>query len=286
MSIIKETASLQIDKQFELPSVPLVLIKIIQALDDDRASGQKLEELILHDPSLSARILRLANSAFYSFRDEVKTISRAIPLLGVGLVRSLAIGVQIFDSFTKGMKAESALINKLWMHSFGTGIFAQQIWGRRTNRREGEFAFLCGLLHDIGKAVFFKKDPVQYGAMFAKEKGPEDPDISAFEIQFYSVSHATVGSILAKEWSLPAELSTVIARHHAPLQSVEGIVAAVKLADTLCKELEIGFDGDRKCAATRDELRAALRMSPEEFESLLGSAHETRQVVESFFHSA
>ena len=59
-----------------------------------------------------------------------------------------------------------------------------------------------------------------------------------------------------------------------------------RLGIYICKELEIGFDGDRKCAATRDELRAVLRMSPEEFESLLGSAHETRQVVETFFHSA
>ena len=64
-------------------------------------------------------------------------MSRAIPLLGIGLVKSLAIGVQLFDSFTRGMTCEAALINKLWMHSFGTGLLAQQIWGRRTNRKEG-----------------------------------------------------------------------------------------------------------------------------------------------------
>ena len=106
-------------RTFEIPSIPLVLIKIIQTLDDDTSSAKELEELILHDPALSARILRLANSAFYSFRTEVKTISHAIALLGMNLVTSLAIGINIFDTFTKGAKSEAALINKLWTHSCG-----------------------------------------------------------------------------------------------------------------------------------------------------------------------
>ena len=72
-----------IDKGFEIPSIPLVLIRIIQTLDEDKSSAKELEELILHDPALSARILRLANSAFYSFRATVKTISHAISLLGM-----------------------------------------------------------------------------------------------------------------------------------------------------------------------------------------------------------
>ena len=92
------------NNSFEIPSIPLVLIKIIQTLDEDKSSASELEELILHDPALSARILRLANSAFYSFRTEVKTISHAIALLGMNLVTSLAIGINIFDSFTKGAK--------------------------------------------------------------------------------------------------------------------------------------------------------------------------------------
>ena len=81
MSTVKEPVPFPVEKNFDLPSIPLVLTKIIQLLDDDRASAQALEDLILHDPPLSARILKLANSALYSFRSDVKTISHAIALL-------------------------------------------------------------------------------------------------------------------------------------------------------------------------------------------------------------
>src|SRR5512136_1789668 len=101
MQPMREVAPIRIDKDFEMPSVPLVLMKILQILDDNTSSAQELEKLILHDPSLSARILKLANSAFYCFPNQVKTISHAIVLLGLNLVKSLAIGVNIFDSFTR-----------------------------------------------------------------------------------------------------------------------------------------------------------------------------------------
>jgi HD-like signal output (HDOD) protein len=156
------------DKSLEIPSIPLVLIRIIQTLDDNASSAKELEKLILHDPALSARILRLANSAFYSFRSRVKTISHAIALLGINLVTSLAIGINIFDSFTKGAKSEAALISKLWTHSCGVGVLVREIWMRRSrNEKEGEFAFLCGLLHDLGKVVLFKTYPAHYSSIFA-----------------------------------------------------------------------------------------------------------------------
>src|SRR5512136_1851579 len=136
MIAAKATSPFRIDKNFDMPTVPLVLSRTIQVLDDDHSSAQEMEDLILHDPSLSARILKLANSAFYSFRTEVKTLSHAIALLGMGLVKSLAIGVTIFESFTKGMNQEGNQINRLWMHSFGTGLITQDIWSRRARTKK------------------------------------------------------------------------------------------------------------------------------------------------------
>ena len=141
MCASKHPMSFSLNSSLEIPSIPLVLIKIIQTLDENTSSARELEELILHDPALSARILRLANSAFYSFRTTVKTISHAIALLGLNLVTSLAIGINIFDSFTKGAKSEAALINRLWTHSCGVAVLVKEIWTRRGARgKEGEFA--------------------------------------------------------------------------------------------------------------------------------------------------
>ena len=90
MQPLRDSTLLRMDRNFEMPSVPIVLSKILQVVDDNRASARCLEELILHDPSLSVRILKLSNSAFYSFRSEVKTIAHAIALLGLNLVAAVS----------------------------------------------------------------------------------------------------------------------------------------------------------------------------------------------------
>ncbi len=287
MRALNEELPLQIDRTFEMPSIPLVLTKIIQVLDDDSASAQQLEDLILHDPSLSARILKLANSAFYSFRTEVKTLSHAIALLGMGLVKSLAIGVTIFESFTKGMKQEGHQINKLWMHSFATGLITQDIWSRRARtKKEVEFAFLCGLLHDLGKVVLFKKSPKDYGKLFAREKTATDPDFCTLESDFFGADHPYVGAVLAKQWGFPADLVAIIRHHHTALDRQPALAAAVGVADALVREARIGFDGDNRIPADFEKLMAQLAIRPEEHEKMRVLAAKKREEIEMFFDLA
>jgi HD-like signal output (HDOD) protein len=287
MRAVDGDMQLQIDRTFEMPSIPLVLTKIIKVLDDDSASAQQLEDLILHDPSLSARILKLANSAFYSFRTEVKTLSHAIALLGMGLVKSLAIGVTIFESFTKGVKQEGNQINKLWMHSFGTGLIAQDIWSRRARtKKEADFSFLCGLLHDLGKVVLFKKSPYNYGRLFSREKTAADPDFCAMEIEHFGVDHAHIGSLLAKQWGFPADLVTIIRRHHSALDAKPALAGAVSVADTFIKQAGIGFDGDTRIPGDFAKLMELLAIRPEEQEKLKILTANKRQEIEKFFELA
>jgi HD-like signal output (HDOD) protein len=286
MIAAKATAPFRIDKNFDMPTVPLVLSRIIQVLDDDHSSAQEMEELILHDPSLSARILKLANSALYSFRSEVKTISHAIPLLGLNLVKSLAIGVSVFESFTKGAKGESTHISNLWMHSFGVGMLSQEIWKSRGPRKEAEFAFLCGLLHDLGKVIFFKKAPMHYSFIFAQERNDKEPDISATEQQYYGANHATIGSLLAEHWGFPPDLCTVIRKHHSTVDPNAPLVAAVSLADTIVRQAGIGRDGDRRANPDMSRLQALLRMGAEEFRQLRLFAESRRKDIEDFFRMA
>ncbi len=275
---------LSVNKDFEIPSIPLILIKIIGMLDENTSSAKELEELIRHDPALSARILRLANSAFYSFRARVKTISHAITLLGTNLVMSLAIGINIFDSFTKGAKSEAAFISKLWTHSFGVGVLAKEIWSRNGRKeKDGEFAFLCGLLHDLGKAVLFKTYPEHYSSVFAIAKSETDPAISQYEEEYYGSDHGVIGEMLAKQWGFPPELSSVIRRHHDPLAVDIPLIRAVMLADLLAKELEIGYDGDNGLNAGLDECQPKLEMAEMEYEHLKEFASREREKIDSFF---
>jgi len=285
MHALHSNPPLRVDKSFEMPSIPLVLTKILQVLDDDTASAHKLEDLILHDPALAARILKLSNSAFYSFRTEVKTLSHAIALLGLGLVKSLTIGVTIFDSFIKGQKDEADLIHKLWMHSFGAGMMAQEIWTRRAHsKKELEFAFLCGLLHDLGKAVFFKRFPLHYSILFIKEKTAADPDICVLESESFGVDHAYIGSMLAKQWGFPSDLVAIIREHHSALDSKSPLVRVVALADAIAKEQQIGFDGDSRICLDVEKLQAQLGMEPEEYERMKATAEKKRLEIDRFFN--
>ncbi len=279
----KETANLRMGKSYDIPSVPLVLTRILQILSEDTSSAKELEDLIRHDPALSARILRLANSAFYSFRYDVKTISHAITLLGLKVVKSLAIGVSIFQSFTQGMRKEATLINGLWVHSFGTALLSQEIWTRCGDQREAEFAFLCGLLHDLGKVLFFKNNAARYAEMYVARKGDHGPDISALEQENFDIDHATIGAVLAKQWALPPDLALVIRLHHTPLTSENHLVSAVSLADILAKTYEIGYDGDRIIPQDLDKILAQLNLGSEQFEQIRASAEAKRRDAVDFF---
>jgi putative nucleotidyltransferase with HDIG domain len=285
MCASKHPMAFSMDKGLDIPSIPLVLIRIIQTLDADTSSAKELETLILHDPALSARILRLANSAFYSFPTRVKTISHAIALLGMNLVTSLAIGLNIFDSFTRGAKSEASLINKLWTHSCGVGVLVREIWIRRNRHRdkESEFAFLCGLLHDLGKVVLFKTYPGHYGSVFAIAKSETDPAISAYEDENYGMDHAAIGAMLAKQWGFPPELVSVIRQHHDPSAMEIPMVSAVMLADMLSKELRIGYDGDEGLYEGLAKLRPKLEISDEECNYLIEFASRERANIEGFF---
>jgi len=280
----KHPMQFSMDKGLEIPSIPLVLIKIIQTLDEDSSSAKELESLILHDPALSARILRLANSAFYSFYTRVKTISHAIALLGMNLVTSLAIGVNIFDSFTKGAKSEAASINKLWTHSCCVAVLVKEIWVYRGHKeKEGEFAFLCGLLHDLGKVVLFKTYPAHYGALFAVVKSENDPAISFYEEDNYGLDHAAIGEMLAKQWGFPPELSSVIRKHHDPSELGTPMINAVMLADLMAKQLKIGYDGDDGLYEDLSNIQSKLEISDAEYKHLMEFADRERENIEGFF---
>jgi len=277
-------SSFRIDCISDLPTIPVMMSRILHVLDDENATTRKMEELILHDQALAARILQVANSPLYPFRSEVKTISHAITLLGLNQVRSLAIGMSIFDSFSRGARSEAAHLRNLWMHSYGVGALSQKIWGKRSTSSDSEFAFLCGLLHDIGKVVYFKKAAIHYSYVFAQERMGDEPYISAVEFEYYGISHAPLGAILAERWGFPSKLCNVIRRHHSVPHQMAPIVAAVSLADSIVRRAGIGYDGDRRANPEESGPREVLDVGDQELEQLRSFAESKRKEIEEFFH--
>ncbi len=219
-----------------LPTLPGVISKLNSLSDNDRSSIPEMARIVSSDQVLSARILKLANSPSYGFY-RVSSISNAMILLGVNVVKSLAISSSIFEIM------ETNTVG-LWEHSLGAGL-AANIIARKMNIQKCEEISTAALLHDIGKVIIrinFGDDYRQLLSLI-REK---DVSMLEAESELLGTDHAQVGAWLAKSWFLPDRLVEPIACHHNISAAFTFSLQAsiVHLADVLVKASDFGFSGD------------------------------------------
>lgn len=219
-----------------LPTLPNVIHKLNSLSDNDKSSVQEMARIVSSDQVLSARILRLANSPSYGFY-RVSTISNAMILLGVNVVKSLALSSSIFAI----MEKESI---GLWEHSLGVGVAANLI-ARKLGLTECEEIATAGLLHDIGKVIIGLKCPEAEREILDLVRA-RNIYVTEAEHEIIAADHAEVGGWLSKSWFLPDKLSEPIAFHHDVAKSVNHRTktAVVHIADALVKASGFGFSGD------------------------------------------
>lgn len=216
-----------------LPTLPGIVTKLNTLAENDKSSIQEMARLVSSDQVLSARILRLANSPSYGFY-RVATISNAMILLGVDVVKSLVLSSSIFEIMEKNVLG-------LWEHSLGAGV-AANIIAKRLHLPECEEISTAALLHDIGKVIIrlnCEEDLSDLPARIA-EKG-----LSTYEAEreIIGTDHAEVGGWLARSWFLPEKLIVPIACHHDVEAAAlhQSKTAVVHLADILIKASGFGF---------------------------------------------
>ncbi len=219
-----------------LPTLPGVINKLNTLSNDDKSSVQEMARIVSADQVLSARILRLANSPSYGFY-RVSTISNAMILLGVNVVKSLALSSSIFEIMEKNSVG-------LWEHSLGAAT-AAGIIARKLAIPEVEEITTAGLLHDIGKVIISLKCAEQMPEIRRIIK-VDELYISDAEKTVLDTDHAEVGGWLSKSWFLPEKLSEPIACHHNLVASEDHRVktSVVHLADILIKASGFGDSGD------------------------------------------
>lgn len=219
-----------------LPTLPGVINRLNSLSDNDKSSVQEMARIVSSDQVLSARILRLANSPSYGFY-RVSTISNAMILLGVNVVKSLAISSSIFEIMEKNSVG-------LWEHSLGVGV-ASNLIATKLNLPECEEIATAGLLHDIGKVIISLKcsEAEQEVRRVIDEKRVY---MREAEREIIDTDHAEVGGWLAKSWFLPDKLSEPINCHHnvATAGSHRIKTAVVHIADALIKASGFGDSGD------------------------------------------
>ena len=225
----------------EFATLPNVASRVLGLLEDDNADIRDISRVIETDPSLTLKLLRVANSPLYATRTEVTSIHQAIITLGLSRLTNIVLGVSIFSKFLMStQKGITELMEKFWWHASCTGMVAKS-FSTKINKFYKENEFIGGLLHDIGKLAMMQYDFQKYLLVIDKvNKGAVDIEA---EFDIFDATHLEVGSEIAKLWKLPRDLTNIITFHNEPEKSPENkdLVAIVRLSDLLCEVWGAGY---------------------------------------------
>ena len=186
----------------------------MELVDNPRTTAAKLGEVISVDPALAAKVLKIANSAFYGFPAKIGTINLAVVVLGFLTLKHLCLSVGIIDVVSANEASGGFSLKRFWRHSIEAAVAAQVIARSVRYRITGE-AFVAGLIHDIGKLIMSQKISEEYKAVIAEVKATCRP-MHVVEEEMLGVTHCDVGAWLTHHWNLPPELVEAVAVHHSP----------------------------------------------------------------------
>ena len=221
----------------DLPPMPHVAAEVMEKLGSDRTTPEDLNRVISQDQGLAARVLRIANSSFYSASSKIKTLSHAIAFVGFNAIRSIVIAAAVRDLYPAFGRHEQLL----WEHSVGTGL-AARLLARKARFESPEQAFLAGLLHDIGKTVLLLKQRERMARVMDKVRASSAPSFLEFEAEEFGFDHGVLGQLVARRWKLGAGIEEAIGAHHAPDEATEesSLAHLTSLANSMCHRAGIG----------------------------------------------
>jgi len=235
-----------ISDNLQLVSLPEIIIRINEMVDDPACSAADIGELIQQDAALSARLLQIVNSPLYNFPSQVDTISLAITIVGTRQLRDMVLATAITGRF-RNIPAGLVSPEVFWHHNLACAT-ACRVIAARIGVTHTERYFVAGLLHDIGKLVMFLAQPeVSRQALALAENGAMP--LESIEQHAFGFSHTEVGAELLRHWQLPESLIEPTACHHDPAAAgtYQPEAAAVHLGNAIANTLEnpISSDDDR-----------------------------------------
>lgn len=228
--------------EMQLESFPDVYFKLRKEIESPRGgSVQTLSDIITHDVSLTAKILKLANSPIYALPEPVESIPRAIAVIGTDELSTLALGVSAISYF-KGIPPELIDMGTFWRHSVRCAIFSH-ILAKALGEKNTERFFIAGLLHDVGRLILFKEMPYVSSETLLHARENVLPIVVAEETIF-GFTHTSISDALLGKWDFPAPIATLISHHHTPLAApVPKEAAIIHLADFFANAVGIAAGG-------------------------------------------
>jgi len=252
----------KIDERYErylanLPVIPEVATKILSVTDRDwNISFEQLENIIKIDPGLTAKILKIANSALYARQREISDVQQAIVLLGLKSIRSLVLLVAASNAL-RGRNGKE-FYRQYWRHSIYSAFIARHLCLRTGMVESVEIAFLGGVLHDMGQVALFNTDPDSYLRVLAKSSD-EFEDLVEQERATFGIDHRELGALAFRKWNFP-DVYVDIAREHGGLNIVSShkqVIMIISVATILAnlRGAELNDDDEKRLTGFVSRLR-------------------------------
>ncbi len=274
-----------ISKIKTLPTLPQVFYKIIDTIEMPDSSAKDVKNTIKRDQSVSAQILKVANSALYGHSREITDITMATVLLGFDMIKSIALSVSVFSSFPKTENNSTRFDRELfWIHSMASAE-AAVIIADKIGYQKKDQAFIIGLIHDIGKVILDYYFSPDYKIIVTKVR-QENCLIRNAEIETLNFDHSLTGGWLGEQWKFPESILSSIKFHHrvneAPKEFIEEVIIS-HIADIIARSAEIGSGGDYNIPKISDIVFKKTDLNQEVIELIVQQLITKKTEIEEFF---
>jgi putative nucleotidyltransferase with HDIG domain len=260
-----------------LSTLPVVVGKILSIVEREDCSLEDLDNLITHDQALAEQVIKTANSAYFGHSGRFLDIRQAIMFLGFERIKSIAIGMNVVKMFPH---RSSFSIKNLWIHCYEVALTASVVsdFVIMTSPKE---CFLSGLLHDIGRIIFYIMDHEHFYKILTTD------DMLDQEMDFFGCSHAEAGGWFAEAAGMPPEIISTTKYHHSPsrAQEYKDSVSIVSLAEALCRMFSPRIEDDGLWMEEHDALLLELGIDSKELAIIGSKLFGAKKEAEKFFYS-
>jgi len=230
-----------IERIHTIPSLPEVVMQVVKLVNDPTTNAAQIRDLVIKDPGMAAKMLRMVNSVYYGLKEPVHGLEQAIQVLGFKTLRSIAMSISVINAFQQQNACFS--MKAFWTHASVSASLAKLIAGK-SNICDPELAFIIGLLRDIGKLVLVENAPDECRAIIAvaREYGLS---FNRAAREVIDTDDAEIGAWLAEKWGMePIIVGTIRGQYDASLAPDKKLVALCSFTEYICALKKIRVSGN------------------------------------------
>lgn len=276
----------KIEQIENLPTLPEVANKLLKIINDPTTTAVDVANLISRDLSLTSKVLRLANSAFYGIPRTVTTVQNAVVILGLKVINTMVFSITVVKMFPGDGNSSLFSRKKFWAHSLACAVLSRQLAlrMRKFTLFDPEECFCAGLIHDIGRVVLDQYFHENFLKAIQSAKERKVPLLQT-ETEIFGFSHMDVGDWLTSRWELPQDIRVPIVHHHQPgkTEYAKEITTLVHLADSLCYDIKFGLPGLEARPPVDNALVASLGFTQEDLDAVKANAAEEIEKFQAAF---